>query len=211
MNEPILTYVCEHCGRTLRIPRRYAGTKGTCKRCGNPIAVPPQHTLEPLAWDGDRGDLVHWIREQVKSGIPCEVVLHHVASAERQGMAARRAHDLEATCNALVDSLLARFEEAQRLEASGRQDDAVRLYERQLREGDLSGVTHERLWRIYRDRGQVEEAVRVCLSYMDTANRALANGWVTDTISAEDLTRLAAESHQRVAALRDGTPGPNNG
>ncbi len=199
---PMIEYICPQCGRVLRIPQQYAGTKGTCKRCGSRIAVPPPVRVSPLPQRLDRPVLIRWVDEEVHRGIPCEVVLHAMANADRSGLSAEEIRALEVAHDAVVDRALDDFQKASRFEVADEADKAVRLYEQQITKGDLSGVTHDRLRNTYMKRGDYANAIRVCRDYVNKANLALANHWTTESVSKQDLVRLATTFQRHVADLR---------
>jgi len=50
----MFTLNCPHCGETLNIPEKYAGTTGTCNRCKGALAVPALG--EPTEISFDKGE-----------------------------------------------------------------------------------------------------------------------------------------------------------
>jgi hypothetical protein len=48
---------CEGCGSRFEVEASYAGRRGRCKQCGQPLTVPPAPRAEPL--DPDKADVYH--------------------------------------------------------------------------------------------------------------------------------------------------------
>lgn len=70
-------------------------------------------------------------------------------------------HQLQ-TFNHIVEHYL----EARKLDEAGRIDEAIEFYEANVAYADISDDAYERLRTIYCERGQYEEALRVCRAYL---------------------------------------------
>jgi hypothetical protein len=98
----------------------------------------------------------------------------------------------------LCEVLGQRHIRAYHAEKEGREDDAIKLYEQNVADGDLSTLSYERLRILYTKQDRQHDAVRVCQAYQ----RAVDELAELDPHLPEWVTSNRARIAQHLAELR---------
>lgn len=85
----------------------------------------------------------------------------------------------------ISDQMAARNREARAFERSGRIDDAIELYERNVRQRFDGNMPYERLRVIYKGRERYQDAHQVCGAFISMADRLLELGSPREDLDAK--------------------------
>lgn len=112
---------------------------------------------------------------EMRPGLREMLLRAHLPITNQPGIDARRSvnPEVEARLSEAerICSVLAwRHVQAYHAEKQGRIDTAIRLYEQNVADGDLSTMSYERLRMIYLAQGRLADAKRVCEAYISALN-----------------------------------------
>lgn len=182
----MLEVVCEHCGRTLRIPEECLGQTGRCNHCQGAITVtvaPPKFSAEVIRAAAEEEEEQERatnsaFHANADTRVPTaeEGIVGHgrVPPEEAQELTRDGGYTMAhgrrvsaAKFSEMVDRNLKGIE----LEKMGHEETARILYEANLAEGFGGSHPYERLRVIYTRRKDFEQAMRVCREFQNLNQR----------------------------------------
>lgn len=125
--------------------------------------------------------LTQWAEKQIASGVPRQILSHHLLSHDINGhlnimaeIEERQA--ISSVWDKIFGVMVDRNLKGKALEKEGRVDEAIALYEQNVEDWFEGGHPYDRLRIIYTKRGRVADAIRVCDAFVAVTDELIALG-----------------------------------
>ena len=121
-------------------------------------------------------DLSQWANDQIVNGVPRQVIWNYLLDWENRKLSYEEKEASMKVASHLLDVMVDRNLNGKTLETQGEVDKAIALYEQNVSDLFDGDYPYDRLRVIYTKRNQLAEAIRVCKTFIQIADKLLKEG-----------------------------------
>jgi len=121
-------------------------------------------------------DLRQWSNDQIAHGVPCQIIWNYLLDWENRKLSFEEKEASMRVASHLLDVMVDRNLSGKTLETQGKVDKAIALYEENVSDLFEGDYPYDRLRVIYTKRNQLAEAIRVCKTFIQIADKLLKEG-----------------------------------